>query len=430
MQLTRFSPIRVALASATAGLFSVAPAMAAKPDSVWEVDSTFYVYSEKDRVTVIEPVAQGKSEVGDDEFVTVTAVADSMTGASPNGAAPTTKPQTFTAASGNTGYATPANTLPLHEFTDFRAAIALDWDKPWSRVTRSLIGASVSAETDYTSLGASATLTHDTDDKLTTFTAGAALGLDFVQPKGGIPQALTPVEAAISRRSGEDDDDRGGLGGNEVKNKTMTDMVLGVTQVISPRLLAQLNYGVGLTQGYLTDPYKIISVVDAAGETTGYRTEKRPESRFRQTLYTKAVYHFSQDVVHAAYRYYVDDWGLRAHTADLKYRLELGARHYLQPHLRYYRQGAADFFQHSLTSSVALPKFASADLRLAEMSSYTAGLKYGFPLAKRHELSARVEYMRQQGESHPSSAIGVQKTQDLYPKLRVWMAQLGYSFEF
>jgi len=402
--------------------------MAAKQDSVWEVDSTFYVYSETDRVTVIEPVAQGKIEVGDDEFVTVTAVADSMTGASPNGALPTATPQTFTAVSGGTDYTTPANTLPLHEFTDFRAAIALDWDKPWSRVTRSAIGASVSAETDYLSFGTSATLTHDTDDKLTTFAAGFSLGLDLVQPKGGVPQALTVVKSATPRR--EEDDDRG----NEVKNKTMTDMVLGVTQVISPRLLTQLNYGVGLTQGYLTDPYKVISVVDpVSGETKapdGYRTEKRPDSRFRQTVYTKAVYHFSQDVVHASYRYYADDWGLRAHTADLKYRLELGARHYLQPHLRYYRQGAADFFQHSLASSAALPKYASADLRLAEMNSYTAGLKYGFPLAKRHELSARVEYMRQQGESHPSSAMGVQKAQDLYPKLRVWMAQLGYSFEF
>lgn len=437
MQLTRFRSISVALASATAGLFTMAPADAAKKERTWEVDSTFYVYSEQDRVTVIEPVAQGKSEVADDEFVSVTVVADAMTGASPNGAIATAKPQTFTAASGSTGYSTPANTLPLHSFKDLRVAVAIDWDKPLSRLSRSLIGASVSQESDYTSLGASATLTRDTEDKLTTFSIGAALALDIIRPQGGAPEPLMPPGSGTGRsdddegenRGGRDDDDDGE--GTESESKTITDMVVGVTQVISPRMLTQLNYGLGFTQGYLNDPYKIISIVEPiTGETFAYRTEKRPDSRLRQTLFAKAVYHFTEDVVHVSYRYYADDWGLRAHTTDLKYRLELGARHYLQPHLRYYHQGAADFFRHSLVGSVALPQYASADLRLAEMTSYTVGLKYGFPLAKRHELSARVEHMRQQGNSHPSSAIGVQKAQDLYPQLTVWMAQLGYSFEF
>ena len=428
MQLTCRGSIGVALASATASLLSATPANAVDKAQNWQIVSAFYVYSEKDRVNVVEPVAQAKREIADDEFVTVTLVADAMTGASPNGASPAAKPQTFTAASGNVSYSTPANTLPVHTFEDLRGAVAVDWDKPLSRLSRVLVGGSFSQEFDYTSMGASATYSRDSEDKFTTFSLGAALGLDFVQAKGGAPEPFSLLGNGATRTSRDDDDDEGNA---DIKNKTIVDVVAGVTQVMTPRWLTQFNIGLGLTQGYLSDPYKMISLIDPAnGDTFNYRAEKRPDSRFRQTFYTKTAYHFSKDTAHVSYRYYADNWGLRAHTADLKYRLELGARHYLQPHLRYYHQDEANFFRHNLVGLTLPTDNASADLRLATMSSYILGLKFGFPLGKRHELSARVEHMRQQGESHPNSAIGSQKSQDFFPKLRVWMAQIGYSFEF
>jgi hypothetical protein len=160
-----------------------------------------------------------------------------------------------------------------------------------------------------------------------------------------------------------------------------------------------------------------------------YYYEKRPDSRLRNSLYWHTAHQFNEDSLHFAYRYYWDDWGIKAHTADVKYRFELGGDHYLQPHLRYYQQGAADFYHHSLVNGEPIPSYASADLRLAEFTSRTIGLKYGMPLLG-GDFSVRIEKMRQEGDSHPNNAIGDQKNHNLFPTLDASIIQLSYSFIF
>ena len=64
------------------------------------------------------------------------------------------------------------------------------------------------------------------------------------------------------------------------------------------------------------------------------------------------------------------------------------------------------------------------------MTSLTYGVKLGMPLGEDGELSARASYMKQTGISHPADAIGVQRTQDLYPGLQALMLQLGLTLTF
>ena len=40
-----------------------------------------------------------------------------------------------------------------------------------------------------------------------------------------------------------------------------------------------------------------------------------------------------------------DDWGIDSQTLDLHLRFAMGEGRYLQPHLRYYTQSAADFYR-------------------------------------------------------------------------------------
>jgi len=146
----------------------------------------------------------------------------------------------------------------------------------------------------------------------------------------------------------------------------------------------------------------------------------------------KTAHHLTEDVVHIAYHYYQDDWGINSHTIELKYRHHLSAKDYLQPHLRYYTQTAADFYRHSLVDSEvsSLPDYASADYRLAEFNTITYGLKYGYLIDTEHELSGRIEFIQQTGDSSPSDAIGEQRNQDLYPQLNAFVLQLSYSFSW
>jgi Protein of unknown function (DUF3570) len=476
MQLKEKPCLRTALAAASCGLLGIASPITAAADGgdTTQADTALLYYAEHGRVNVTEATARVEQPLGDDETVTVTPTVDVITGASPNGATMSDQPQTFSSAD-----TTPANTLPVKHFYDRRFAIDLEWEQPIDRLTRSVLGASASTEKDYNSLGASASLTRDYNNKLTTLSAGISGSLDSVEPAGGIvPRGLTPLASAYAVASADPVGSSGsedffsphiedilatpaavstslvhavttasgavigtGSGGTttivnggtsrQSKKKESVDGIIGVTQVVNHRTLTQLNYSLGVSSGYLTDPYKIISMVDGTtGETLDYRTELRPDSRLRQSFYWKAVYHLTEDVIHISYRYYWDDWGIRSNTVDLHYHFDLGGDFYVEPQFRYYTQSAADFYHHSLVDGATLPRYASADYRLAQMTSTSYGLKLAMTIGKDSELSARVTYMKQTGNSHPADAIGGQRSLNLYPGLDAVFAQLGYIFTF
>jgi hypothetical protein len=428
--------VREKLALATCGLLSVDVAHAGffDYDSPWDIDAATLYYTEQDRVRIIEPVLQIKKEIDDGEFVTLKLIYDSMSGATPNGAVPTNTTQTFTSPSGEKTFVTQPHELPLVEFSDTRAAISADWELPHTRTLRGQYNLNYSQETDYKSLGASAALAFDLNNKLTTLTAAFGANYDQIKPREGTPTELGPT-AALFRSSeveaeAEDDDDDDEGGGGPGKTKTGYDALLGLTQVVTRSTLMQFNLSRGQSSGYMTDPYKIVSVVDGTtGATQSYVHEKRPDSRTRNTLYWKTVYHLPSDVVHVAYRYFWDDWDIRSHTLDLTYRLKLGDRMYLEPHYRYYTQTAAKFFTYSIVSG-STPEYASADLRLADFASTTYGLRFAFRIGDTGEIGAGVDYMVQTGDKHPDEAIGVQRDENLFSDLKATSVVLDLKMQF
>jgi len=455
MQLERSPYLRTALAAATCGLLGGAPGLALAAADVTQVESAALYYSEKDRVNVEEATAILTLPLGDEETFTVTPTIDAISGASPNGAVPTNKSQVI----GST--ITPAGKLPTQTFSDRRYAISGSWQNPIDRTSRSVLGADLSSEQDYRSVGGNYSYLQDFNNKLTTLTLGVSGSLDTVEPSGGVvpsglaklaaptakvntlsaSQSLLPnlsidtiTQASGSVRTSSGGGSSSGVSGpvKDTRDKNSLDALIGVTQVLNRRTLMQLNYSVGMSNGYLTDPYKILSLVNGVtGETTGYVTENRPDSRLRQSIFWKTVLHLPNDTVHLSYRYYWDDWNIRSNTVDLHYRLNLGSsRFYLEPQARYYSQTAAAFHRFSLVDGAILPKYASADYRLGEMTSVSYGLKMAVPLWKGSELSARAVQMRQTGVSHPNNAIGVERSQDLYPGLDATTVELSLSFKF
>ena len=158
-----------------------------------------------------------------------------------------------------------------------------------------------------------------------------------------------------------------------------------------------------------------------------YVYENRPDDRTRHALYARWSHQFTQDVLHLSYRYYTDDWGIDSHTVDAKYRWELGSRSYLEPHLRYYTQSAADFYNTSLIDGESV-QYASADYRLGDLTTTTIGLKYGYALSNKSELGLRIESITQSID--PSRVIGNQSQQDLTPDIEAMMIQASYILQF
>lgn len=422
--------IRGALALATCSL--LVPGAAQSAADAWDVDSAVLFYSEKDRVDVVEPAFTAKKDLGNDESLTVHGTLDTMTGASPNGATTTGQVQTFTGASGNKTYTVPANTLPTVEFRDARVAVGADWEQPRDRRTRDITGGNVSIESDYFSLGGSRTRLWDSEDRLTTWTAGIGGSFDFVVPTGGAPKELQRLSTVSSGGGGGDDEDDDGEGGDGLNGETKLtlDSVFGVTRVLSARSLLQANYSLSYRNGYLNDPYKLVSLIDAGGATVDYLYESRPGTRLANIVYLKWVYHLPEDVFRVSYRYFTDDWGVRSHTVDVNYRFELGHGYFFAPYGRRYNQTAADFYRHSLPEAEAVPSHVSADYRLAEMDSTTLGLKLGRAPDEDTEWGLTVERMVQTGTHHPADAIGIQRNFDLYPDLEAAIIEFSYRAQF
>ena len=433
MQLKKSSSVRHALAAATCTLLgSVTQVSHAEEDPTeWEFDSAVLFYSEPDRVSAVEPVINARREIGDDENVNLRLTLDTLTGASANGAVATDKVQTFTRPSGNGQYTAQPGETPLDDtFKDTRVALSGSWEKPLSRMIRSNLGASVSKEFDYLSLGVNGLLSYDFNNRNTTLQTGLSFASDTIDPEGGIPipfASMGEVGEAQPRQEGTED-------------KNTVDLLLGVTQVIDKNTIGQLSYSFSNSSGCHTDPFKLLSLVDGtSGETLendGYVFENRPDKRQKHSLYGSVKHHFINDIAEASYRFYTDDWGIDSHTLDLKYRKNLGKERYLEPHLRLYQQSEADFYRHSLVENrnpqgdLVFPDFSSADYRLGDFTATTVGLKYGMKFKNGNDFSIRGEYYLQTGDSSPSDAIGVQRSQDLYPDVDAIILQLNYSFRW
>jgi hypothetical protein len=387
----------------------------------WYIDSAVLGYSEKDRVDAIEPVVSATRVFEDGRKLNLTFVADSLTGASPNGATISNAPQTFTRPSGLGIYTTEAGDLPLDDtFKDSRTALSAQYDFPLNRLTRLSTGLSYSDEYDYTSVGFNATLARDFNLKNTTLSVGFAFANDTMDPEGGIPVPLASTALPWNQQRQGDEED-----------KTVLDFLVGVTQVINRQTLMQFNYSYSQQDGYLTEPFKLLSLVDGTtGETSGYVYDSRPDTREKHSLYWKTKYSRDNgDIIDVSYRYLWDDWDIASHTIDGRYRWNVSDKFYVEPHIRYYNQQEAGFFAHSLVAGQALPIDASADYRLGAFNGVTIGSKFGYRLNDRSEINVRVEAYEQQGDT-VGNPIGVQNNYDMFPDLEATIIQIGYSYRF
>ena len=431
MQLKK---IKKDLGVAACALLQVPTTTAYASDNDWEVDTAVLYYGEGDgRVTALEPAFYVGKDLGDGERIDLRLVVDVLTGATPNGAHASSIAQTFTTPSGSSSYTAQPGETPLDDtFRDTRVAGGADWTLPLNRLSKVKLGLNASNEYDYTSFGLSATYLHDFNNRNTTLSAGLGFNTDTISPVGDVPTALSPMrQPGQTNREGSSD------------TKTITDMIFGVTQVISRDTLMQFNFSMGMVDGYQTDPYKILTVVDPVtglpdnsallnvnGDALPYVYEKRPDSRQTNSLFYRAVHHLTEDVINFSYRYYWDDWGITSSTFDLKYRYQIG-RGYLQPHVRYYLQEKADFYKHNLLQGTdvdakgnVLLSEASSDYRLADLTTTTLGLKYGYSLGENSELSIRGEIMNQSVDD--GNVTAGEET----PDLDAIILHAGYSFRW
>jgi Protein of unknown function (DUF3570) len=249
------------------------------------------------------------------------------------------------------------------------------------------IGTAYSTENDYKSNAISISGTKSSEDNNTTWSGGFGYNQDKINPTNKVVV-------------------------NEKKRSL--EFQVGVTQVLTPVDIAQLNATYTEGVGYYSDPYKTF--------------DKRPTNRTTGVLLARWNHHF-KDVgatTRAQYRYYSDSFGVKAHTMGLEVVKSYANGWTVTPGVRYSTQSKADFyFDPPFPNGRTAEGYYSADQRLANMGSITVGLK----VSKQIDPESSIDFKLESYTQRTGLYLGSNKSIGLDP-LKATMIQVGYSRKF
>jgi hypothetical protein len=153
------------------------------------------------------------------------------------------------------------------------------------------------------------------------------------------------------------------------KPRNSYNVSFSLAQVINKRMQLSLLLDLAFQSGQLATPYQRVYFRDNV-----VHVEHLPTQRLKIPAGIRFNY-FATDrvVLRSFYRFYYDDWGITAHTAELEVPYKLTPFLSLSPFYRFYMQSAADYFagyqQHGPEQA-----FYTSDYDLSKFNSHLAGL--------------------------------------------------------
>ena len=240
-------------------------------------------------------------------------------------------------------------------------------------------GFSYSNEYNYKSYGANLNFSQLSSDRNREFNIKGQLYLDrvkLIQPSEFQPVAVPGTTSVITTASGR----RTTLfsGGNShassgipSSSRNTFDVSASLSQVISKRVqVALLADGVAQS-GYLGLPFHRVYL-----NTGTVKIENLPSSRLKLPIGLR-LHYFAGDnlILRAYYRYYMDDWGVKAHTISLEAPYKLSPFVSISPFARIYTQTASDFFAPYMQHKTS-DRFYTSNYEYAEMQSKYIGVNF------------------------------------------------------
>lgn len=232
------------------------------------------------------------------------------------------------------------------------------------------IGAAYSNEHDYLSRAVSLQMSMPSEDRNTTWTIGV----------GGARDEINSVNRVATGET-----------------KATHDLMVGVTRILTPTDIVQLNVGHVRGSGYFSDPYKLL--------------DQRPRERRQHSALLRWNHHVagSAAALRMGYRYYTDSFGITAHTVTTEYEQPIRHGWSITPSLRLYSQGAAAFYVdpvYDIEYGPPFPvgfvpgdkSFISQDQRLSAFGAITLGVKLALKLNRDWQFDVKLERYQQRGQ--------------------------------
>jgi hypothetical protein len=155
--------------------------------------------------------------------------------------------------------------------------------------------------------------------------------------------------------------------------RSATNVNLGLTQLLSPTTVGHLDYGVTLQNGTLGNTWNAVPL--ATGTFVG---ELLPAFRQRHAFVGRLAQWLPwRGALHAYYRFYADDWGLLAHSAEAELYQRVTAWLWLRVTYRVHQQNGVSFFTTAASPAATL---RTADSDLAAFVAQTFGGAVGLDL--------------------------------------------------
>lgn len=124
------------------------------------------------------------------------------------------------------------------------------------------------------------------------------------------------------------------------KPRNSYNLALSLSQVINKRLQLLVTVEPAFQQGLLSTPYHRVYFTDGS-----HTVEKLPGSRFKLPVGVRLSYFLGDKVIlRGFYRFYADDWGMKAHTANFEATYKITPFVSVSPFYRFHNQTAVRYF--------------------------------------------------------------------------------------
>ena len=271
---------------------------------------------------------------------------------------------------------------------------------------------SLSNEYDYTSFGFGGNISHLFNDKNTEVGLKGAVYLDKWRPI--YPTELNEynlygsnflnqgyfANVDVINQNGTVSSSYFPSGFNAITNRGRNSYSASffLSQILSKRLQVALFFDLVKQDGLLSTPYHRIYFADKANYYIGdaayipvYTTrqnrgvyqladdiERLPSTRFKIPIGARLNYYINETfVLRTYYRYYTDDWGLKAHTVNVDLPIRFNQKFSITPSYRYYTQNSVKYYA-PYETHLSTEKFYTSDPDLAKFNSnqYSVALNY------------------------------------------------------
>jgi hypothetical protein len=177
------------------------------------------------------------------------------------------------------------------------------------------------------------------------------------------PSELIPPSTTTTRASGSGDD------GIPSSSRNTFTASLAIAQIVNTRMQLSATADFVGQNGYLGLPFHRVYFKNGVA-----RVENLPSVRLKLPIGFRLNYFVGDRfIIRSFYRYYIDDWGIKSHTAQVELPIKVTSFFSVAPFYRYYTQTAATYFA-PYQAHTSADKYYTSNYSLSKLTSRFIGV--------------------------------------------------------